>query len=149
MMYEDLQKLHGLPKFEDLDYIFEISAIEEDDFYLRNIRRHIIERLKVYIEILEDLIHPNSTVSAYHECKFFDDEQKRKIYDLYGRLMSLVRSSNLLDLQQKPELDAGFIKDTHKSWPSLVDDMVKILKKLQACWSEEEISDKSVSSYFG
>jgi len=147
--YEELRTKHGLPAFKDMDIVFEISNLDDDHFYLRNIRRNIIEKLKAYIEILEDLIHPNSTVSAYHECKFFDDEQKRKIYDLYARLMSLSRRSSLLELDQQDKLDAEFISEAYQTWPALKSSLENIMRKLESCWSEEEISDTSVSSYFG
>jgi hypothetical protein len=145
--YERIRQLHGLPDYSKINSVFEIESIETDTFLLRSIRRHIIEIVKVYIEILEDIIHPNSTVSAFHECKFFD-EDKKTVYDIYGKLMSRLRSSNILDIMQDDKKDALFINDMYADWPSIKADLLSILTRLERCWVEEEMTDKTVS-YFG
>jgi hypothetical protein len=146
-MYEKLRAKHDLPGYDELNHVFEIESIEPGSFLVREIRRNIIEIMKEYLEILEDLIHPNSTVSAFHECKFFDDN-KKSVYDLYGRLMTRFRESNVLDLQQDDKLDAKFIREMLKEWPVLRKDLLNILTRLQRCWIEEEMADKG-ASYFG
>jgi hypothetical protein len=147
--YAAIQKKFSLPDFESLDKLFEVSTLEADKFFLRAARRHIVEKFHFYIEILEELIHPNGTVSAYHECKFFDDEQKKSIYDLYSRLMVYVRKSNLLDLKLDDKQDAQFINEAYKAWPQLSADLVKVIEKIKDCWSEEEAVDSSAESYMG
>jgi hypothetical protein len=145
--YDKLKAQHSLPDYSKLNSIFEIESIESETFLLRAIRRHIIEIVKVYIEIIEDIIHPNSTVSAFHECKFFD-EDKKSVYDVYGKLMTRLRRSNVLDITQDDRKDADFIKEVYADWPSIKADLLSILTRLERCWVEEEMTDKSVS-YFG
>jgi hypothetical protein len=145
--YEKHRQKHSLPSYDKLNAVFEIEAIEESSFVLRTVRRHIIEIIKVYLEILEDIIHPNSTVSAFHECKFFDDD-KKSIYDLYGRLMGKVRRSNILDLKLDEKLDSAYISEFFKEWPDLRKDLLQVLGVLERCWSQEESGEKRVS-YFG
>ena len=149
MNYNELRQKYDLPEFEALDFAFEISKVEEENYYIRDIRRHIIEKIRIFVDILEDLIHPNSTVSSYHECKFFDDQEKKTIYDLYGRLMVYIRKSNLLDLEEDDANDAEFIRDIFSSWDGIKKDLRNIIVKLHDCWSKEEISDKTISSYLG
>jgi len=147
--YADLRKEHDLPEFEALDKVFEVSSLSLHGFPLKEIRRHVAEKLSTNAEILEDIIHPNSTVSAYHECKFFTDEDKRELYDLYARLMRHIRQSNVLDVGGDDKGDALFIRTVHDEWPGMKEALHKILSRMRDSWNSEEIIDKSMSSYFG
>jgi len=147
--YGKLKGTYDLPDFSVLDNSFEIYDLEESRYILRKIRRHMVEKLKNHVEILEDLIHPNSTVSAYHEYKFLDDRSKKIIYDLYSKLMSLTRVSQRLDLESDDKKDAEYIKELLIQWQVLKKDLLELIIKLNKSWTEEEITDKSVSSYLG
>ncbi len=148
-IYEKLKKRNSLPEYQRLDELFEISAIESHSFLLREIRRQIIGRIKANAEILEELIHPNSTISSYHEFKFFNDDEKKGLYDLYAKLMESIRKSNILDIESSEKDEAGFINEIYSSWPGLRDRLTAIMKKLRDSWGVEEIAETDTSSYFG
>lgn len=147
--YESLSKKYSLPAYGELNHLFEISGLEEKEFLLREIRRHISDKLKSYTDILEDLIHPNSTVSAYHELKFISEEDKGLLFDMYAKLMKRIRASTLLDLKHEDEEDAAYINDIHSEWPEIQQKLVMLMTKLRDSWSKEEIADSSLSSYLG
>lgn len=147
--YEKLKEEHELPAFEFLDDNFEICDLEGETHILRKVRRHMIEKTKTYIDILEDIIHPNSTVSAYHEYKIIDESDRKQVYDIYSKLMSLTRHSQKLDLEMEPKEDARFISEVAGTWPELRDKLANLMHKLNKCWLEEEVSDKSMASYLG
>ena len=148
-VYDLLRQKHNLSEYEQIDKIFEISSIESPEFLLRKIRRKIIEKLRAYIDVLEDLIHPNATVSALHECNYFNEQEKKKISDIYSRLMSYVRLSDILDIQLDEAKDAEFIKKILSDWESTKHDLISIFKTLQSSWTEKEVADKSILAYFG
>lgn len=145
--YSELKKKYELPEFNMIHSTFEIS-LEETSFMLREIRRQMVDKIKHSIEILEEIIHPNSTVSAHHECRFFSDDEKKEVYDLYAKLMGVVRTSNILDLQQEEELDANFIKEVAVGWPSMQSELVGVMHKLKNCWGVQEVADVD-AGYFG
>jgi hypothetical protein len=147
--YNLLKSKYNLPVFNEIDHVFEISIIDNEHFLLREIRKIIIAKIKSFTDILEDIIHPNSTVSAYHECRFFSEDEKVKLYDLYGKLMGVIRTSNMLEVDSSDELEAKFIQNSFNAWPLMKKELVVIMKKLRDCWSEEEIADTDTSSYFG
>jgi hypothetical protein len=147
--YNTLKEKYNLPDFNELDHVFEVSLIDNENFILRETRKMIIGKIKSFTDILEDIIHPNSTVSAYHECRFFSEDEKKQLYDLYGKLMGVIRTSNMLEVDSSDELEARFINDSFNAWPIMKKDLVVIMKKLRDCWSEEEIADTDTSSYFG
>jgi len=147
--YKKFQTHHDLPEFKVLDQEFEVTSISVHEYPLKEIRRHIAEKLSTNAEILEDIIHPNSTISAYHECKFFNEDEKRELYDLYARLMAHIRSSNVLDVKSTDEKDAQYITQVFNDWQNLKSKLHTILVKMKDSWSADEIIDKSMSSYFG
>ncbi len=147
--YDRLKKRHSLPDYDAVDDLFEISSIESHRFLLRDIRRQMISKVKANTEILEELIHPNSTISSYHEFKFFNDDEKKGLYDLYAKLMECIRRSNILDIESSDEAEAGFIKDVYSKWQGLREKLSVIMMKLRDSWSKEEIADTDTSSYFG
>ena len=147
--YNLLKSKYNLPVFNEIDHVFEISIIDNEHFLLREIRKIIIAKIKSFTDILEDIIHPNSTVSAYHECRFFSEDEKKQLYDLYGKLMGVIRTSNMLEVDSSDELEARFINDSFNAWPIMKKDLAVIMKKLRDCWSAEEIADTGTSRYFG
>src|SRR3989344_4645542 len=92
--YEKLMKKYKLPKFDDIDALFEISTIENARFLLRGIIGKILEKINFYTQFLEQFLQPDtSSLSSMHEIRFFPEEEKQKIYSLYKRLMKLDREA--------------------------------------------------------
>jgi hypothetical protein len=147
--YGVLAKKYRLPEFSAVDSIFEISSIEKHAFPLREIRRKISDKLDHYVKILEGLINPETTIGGMHECKYFDDDEKKKIFDLYRKLMAKMRESDIISLSQNEKDEAGFISEIVGEWPALQKELAGILAKLKSCWAEEEVSDKEIIEYFG
>src|SRR3989338_4563975 len=87
--YSELKKKFKLPEFKEIDNEFELSDLEETNFLLRAIMRRISEKLDFYSTVLEEVLQPDaSNLYAMHETRYFDDEEKNSMYDLYKRLMS-------------------------------------------------------------
>ncbi|MDO8643088.1 MAG: hypothetical protein Q7R76_05940, partial [Candidatus Woesearchaeota archaeon] len=85
--YAALAKKYRLPSYEAVNQDFEIEAIEETDFLLKNIRNRIGEKMEFCIKLLTSILQPEQNITDLHECKMFSDEQKKKIYSLYKNLM--------------------------------------------------------------
>ncbi len=144
---EDYDKL-SLPDFGLVDRLFEINSIEPTGFPLRDIRRHIADKIKGFAEILEEVLHPNSTVSAYHEYKFFGEDEKAAVAGIYAKLMQHLRDSSVLDLLADDGKDAEYIRRVAGEWPALRDQLLPILTRLRDCWSKED-AEAPASTYFG
>lgn len=146
--YGMLRKRFGLPDYSAIDNVFEFHDLKEP-YLLRKMRRHIVDRIKEYLEVLEDLIHPNSSVSAYHEYKILDETSKKALYEIYSKLMSHLRVSQRLDFQLSDKQDAQFICQINSSWPEISAGLAQLFSKLGNAWTEEEISDMSLANYLG
>lgn len=142
--YEKLKKKFSLPNYDEVNNELEISSIETEDFLLRQIRRKISERIDSIIDPLGSLLQPSAeSMIDMHECKFFDDKDKKKMIDIYKKLMILSRQALEADIEHDDNADAVLIKDFFKEWNILKKDVVAFMKKMKLCWEKEtEIEEK-------
>src|SRR3989338_9079795 len=90
--YNELRKKYKLPEFKEIDYEFELSDLDETAFLLKPIVRRISEKIDFFTAILDGLLQPDtSNISSIHESRFFDDYEKKEMYDIYRKLMVLSR----------------------------------------------------------
>ena len=149
---EEYSKLKfKLPNFDKLNEEFEITRHESDykkEFLLRDIRRKVNDKIIFFCRIIESLLFPtNANIISMHEAKYFDDENKKKISDLYKQLMIFERESLRLDIIPDEEKDVKYINDVFNKWLEYRKEMKSIIDIMQDAWRKEEkvISD----SYFG
>jgi len=147
--YPKLMKKHGLPQWKALDNIFEISHLDKSPHLLRDIRRRITEKIEHYVKILEGIMNPETTISGLHECKYFNEEEKKNLFDLYRKLMVHMRQADMLTVLLDDREEASFIASIYKEWPSLQKELRSTLEKLRGCWVEEQVSDQEKMGYFG
>jgi hypothetical protein len=147
--YEKLKKKYKLPSFDALNNELEISEIESEDFLLRKIRKKIAERIEITAEPISSLLQPSAdSIIDMHECRFFTDKDKKKMVEIYKKLMILGRLSLEAEMSGDDKTDANFINDFFKQWPELKKDVLHFIKKMKSCWEKEtEIEEKL--EYFG
>ena len=146
--YAQERKRFNLPDFNKIDFEFEISSLEETKFILREVRRKMIDKIEHFINLLEEVLQPETTVANLHECNFFDQEEKEKIFRLYSKLMRLNRKSLCLDLSPNDKEEADFIITLFNEWIILKKDVALVLNKMKEAW-EKEAKTKENPQYFG
>ena len=93
--YSDLKKKYKLPEFSELNRELEASSIEETDFLLRAIARKASEKLEFYASLLEEALQPDtSNLYSMHEARFFTQDDKNKMNQLYSKMMKLAKGIN-------------------------------------------------------
>ena len=136
--YNDLKKKLKLPEFRELDFEFEISDLEETNYLLRSIVRKIAEKLDFYTTILEEILQPDtSNLYAMHEMSYFEDDEKKRMYDLYCKLMNLNRRSIEVSLEHDPGNGAQFITESLSEWKTLKNEMLEYVRKMKNSWKKE------------
>lgn len=136
--YNELEKKHNLPKFREMDSEFEISDLEETNFLLRTIIRKIAERMDFYTTMLEEILQPDtSNLYAMHETRFFSDDEKNRMYDLYRRLMDCNRQSIEVSLGGNENEEADFIKKIFNEWKGIKAELIMFVGKMRASWKTE------------
>jgi len=139
--YNELRKNHALPEFIEIDSEFEISDLEDTSFLLRGIIRRIAEKLDFYSTMLEEILQPDtSNLYAMHETRFFDENEKKQMYELYTKLMNFNRRSIEVSLSSssKDEIDEiEFINILFGEWKAIKQELLKYVKKMRASWKAE------------
>ncbi len=136
--YSELRKKFKLPEFKDIDFEFELSDLEETNFLLRAIVRRIAEKLDFYTTMLEEVLQPDtSNLYAMHETRFFDEEEKKQMYDLYRKLMNFNRQSIEVSLEHNEEEKVNFVSNIFNEWKQLKLELLKFVKKMKASWKTE------------
>jgi len=148
--YNELKKKLKLPEFRELDSEFEISDLEETNFLVRAIIRRIAEKLDFYSTMLEEVLQPDtSNLYAMHETKFFDEDEKKQMYELYTKLMNFNRQSIEVSLEQNEKNEADFITNLLNEWKVLKQELLRFVKKMRASWKTEEADIKEDLGYLG
>ena len=143
--YAELKKKYKLPDFKEIDFELEISDLEPTNFLARAIIRGIAEKLDFYARLIEEMLQPDaSNVYAMHETRFFDDSEKKKVYETYAKLMDFSRQSVLLSLSREEKAEAQFISNFFEEWKTLKTEMIAYVRKMKESWktiadTEEDI----------
>jgi len=147
--YNELKK-HKLPEFKELDSEFEISDLEETNFLLKAIIRRMAEKLDFYSTMLEEVLQPDtSNLYAMHETKFFDEDEKKQMYELYTKLMNFNRQSIEVSLEHNEKDEADFINNLLNEWKALKQELLMFVRKMRASWKTEEADIKEDLGYLG
>ena len=145
--YMGLQKKYNLPKFSLLDSDFEIS--KADGPLLKESIKLISETLKDSLDAIQSILSPDSSsIVSLHECRTFDDEEKRKLYSLFKKTIILIRKANIASIDYDEKKAASFISESYKEWQAIKKELVNTYKKLIDSW-EKENDIKEQLGYLG
>jgi len=146
--YEVLRKKHPLPSFDEVNNEFELVTIDSEEFFSRLVRRKISEKIEMLCKRIEEILSPDTNITAMNEYKFLSDDERKDLFEIYKKLMKVYRESMCLDLQPDEKKDAEFIKDTFSAWKSIRDSLCALFKKVSESW-EKETDIKESLAYFG
>ena len=147
--YNELKKKHKLPDFREIDFEFELSDLEPTNFLIRAVIRRIVERLDFYTTIVEEVLQPDaSNFYSMHESRFFDDDEKKQMYDFYKRLMNYNRQSVELSLGNNEKEETEFINNFFNEWKEDKMELVRYIKKMKDSWKSETDVDEDIG-YLG
>ena len=136
--YNELRKKCKLPEFKEIDLEFEISDLEETSFLLRGIIRRIAERLDFYTTMLEEILQPDTAkLYAMHESRVFEEDDKKKMFDFYRKLMILNRRSVEVSLENNDKEEASFINDFMDEWEKIKSELLFYVRKIRDSWKAE------------
>lgn len=147
-LYEPLRKKHKLPSFEELDHNFEISAMDQEFFSLREIRKKLAERVDDVAGMVERMLQPDTNLSDLCESRVLDETEKKELFALYKTLMVASRRLSELLLLNDEKLDAEFIKSFFAEWKKIKPQLLGFIKKLRESW-EKETEESENAPYMG
>jgi len=148
--YEKLRKKYALPGFKQLNEEFEIEKIaeHETDFVLREIRKHMMDKLIAYLRFIEMLLNPsNAPIFFFALVKGMTAGDKKLLDNLYERLGEFEIDVIALDCRYDEKEEADFINKVVLKWKGIADDMLTLSETLKRNWKQK--SGKNERGYFG
>ena len=147
--YAKLSKKYKLPKFKDIDAEFEISSLDNEKFLIKNILRSISEKLEFYIEVIGSLVHPDgSSISSMYEIRFFSEDEKNDMYNLFKRLMKIDRNVIELVLKNDEKEQSDFLNKFFIDWINIKKELLNYIKKMKDSWGKQSTIEEDIG-YFG
>ena len=147
--YSNLSKKYKLPKFKDIDGEFEISSLDNEKFLIKNILRSISEKLEFYIEFISKLVHPDgSSISSMYEIRFFSEDEKNDMYNLFKRLMKIDRNVIELVLKNDEKEQSDFLNKFFIDWINIKKELLNYIKKMKDSWGKQSTIEEDIG-YFG
>jgi len=133
--YELLQKSHQLPKFEDMDAVFDLGCIERPE--LREVRKKVEEKIELVLEILNTILQPDTnSYSDMYECRYFSESEKEDIHHLFKQVMIIDRRLLEAEIASDEKVDAAVIREAHILYGSVKPQMLRIIVKMRDAWSQ-------------
>jgi len=144
--YKKLQKRYNLPSFEKLNEDFYIEKISgnETEILIREIRRHIADRIYGYLKVVEAIINPTSApLFLMSIIKSIDEDEKKKIWGIYEKLIKNEVNLMEVDINFSEEKEADYIKEAYKTWQEIKKDMAEVIETVKKGKNQNSQSRKN------
>lgn len=148
--YEKVQRKHDLPSFEELNKDFQVEKIAEveTDFLIREIRKFMSDKFSNYLRFIEAVLQPvNTPMFIFSIIKSIGVEEKKKLTDIYKKLVKIEVRVIELDIKFFEEKEAEFIKEFYEVWQEIKKDMLEIVESIKKNWDNK--SEVNGKGYFG
>ena len=146
--YETLRKKYKLPTYEELDSEFEVSEIEDEKFSLREVRKKVVEKLSDTTALVEQTLQPDTNLADLYESRVLDEAEKKRVFEVYKKLMAAIRRSSELALESDEKADAQFIKSFCADWKKIKPEVLEFIRKLRESW-EKDTDEGESAGYMG
>lgn len=147
--YGLIEKKFGLPKFEEINPVFEIDKIDyESDCFIRVVRKIMMDKIVNSLTFFEMLLNPVNAPRIYMGfIKVMTAEDKKRIEKLYEKFGQISLDSMPLELNYSEKNESEMIKRIFNLWNSTKGDFTYLLNKIAHPTSSNVV--KKEKSYFG
>lgn len=148
--YERLQKKYKLPGFQQLNEDFDIerAAEKETELLLREIRKHVVDKVLSYLRFFEFWANPSSApLFILSLAKTLSPDTKKAIDSLYKKLVEIELDVIEIDNTYSEKKEAEFIIRLTREWRPIKEDVSEIVRALKAGWKQK--AEKKEKSYCG
>ena len=148
--YAVFEKKYSLPSFNKLneDFVIERIAESETDYLMREIRRHIAEKLSNSLRIIDILLNPSNTPAFLMPAiKAINKDEKDILEKTYKKLSKNEITVVKLDLNYSLENEIKYIKESCATWEDIKKDLSKTFENIEKNWDKK--AEKNSNGYFG
>jgi len=148
--YEDLQRKHELPNFDDMNGVFDIGKIKRDSGnFLRDIRRMMGEKVSYYMRLMEVMINPSQAPPTFLMLlKEITKDDKKVLDSVFTAFMDIEISSYKLNVNSTDAEEVDFINKIYKIWNEKTHELIKIIDILDRNWKQVDKLPKQSRGYF-
>ena len=148
-LYERYEKKYSLPSFDDIGEFFEIDRIDEEpQFFLRTVRKILMEKVIEMIRMFEFLMNPSIAPPFFLQfVKKMSIDEHGNIDKLYKRFIHLELNGIDLDMGYNEKNEAEHILSVFNSWKENLFHMREIIALMRRNF--DEVISKKEKSYFG
>ena len=143
--YDELRKKYKLPSFDEVNYEFEISALDVNKIpsLSRGILRAICNKMGLLLNYVEPVISPNPQgLHGYIEIQNTTNDEKKEIFEFYKDLSKKYHKAYSTELTEKEEEIIKEIKNVLKYWDSVRVRFKKISEVINKAWEKELEKEK-------
>jgi len=138
--YEKLRKKYNLPGFKELNEAFDIeeAAEQETDCLLRQIRKHMMDKVVAYLRFIEMLLNPsNAPMFFFALVKGLTASDKKLLEKVYEEIGEFEISVIALDCKYSEQGEAEFINKLASEWKDISEDILEISEVLKKNWNQK------------
>lgn len=146
--YLEIKEKYGLPNLDELSRDFDVYDISKDDDVLKEIIKKMVGVIDNYVNLLEDIIQPDSRFYSLKEANVLEKESRLVVTQCYNKLMHHNRSFIILNLSFSEEKAAIFLNNFFSDWQKIKQDLLPIFEELKKSWSKKT-ETKHDGGYFG
>ncbi len=144
------KKYFKLPDFKILNQDFGIESIagSETDLLIREIRKHIVDKILTYLRFTEMFLNPQNTpIFFLNLAKGLNQEDKKCLYHIYDKLGKLEIEVLEIDNEYSEKAEVEFIVKATKEWQTIKKEMNRLVESFKRSWSQK--AGKKDKNYFG
>jgi hypothetical protein len=106
----------------------------EDEVTVRSVRKALHDKLVSFGEYIEHITYPEGLTDGWESGVFTESEQE-ELALFHKRIALLEKDCALLDLQSSPEEELGMTKRLASDWPTIVDEMKRVVNKTKEAYN--------------
>jgi hypothetical protein len=147
--YDEAASRHKLPAYRELAKLVDLSLCEREEFPLRQARAALGDMLESWADLLEKMLSPEQGNSAsLFESRFFTDKDHESTFNLFKRLMIVIRMFDEASVLCDEKTDADALRSALSELPSLRRDVAVFVRQLRDSWQKTSGSGSDVG-YLG
>ncbi len=143
--YEKLRKKHSkLPDFDRLNSFFDIFEIEPNEFYLRNMKKKVAEKILGYCDVLEGVLQPEAGIAAMHESKYVTEKERQAAIGIYMAFMKINRLALEMSVEEDDSANAEFIRKAFDAYSENRDKLKGVMSFLKDTWQRNDTAKAEI-----
>jgi len=142
--YEKYRKKYNLPSFDELNKEFDIEKLKDDEtmFLLRNIRRHMEEKIVSFANFFDGVLSLRGIIAMMISKRL--EKEKDVMLTFIEKTVRIILRDMKRELDYDEKKEAEEIKFLFEEWKNLKQDLMKIMDML-----DKKIESKESRKYYG